>query len=146
VSVKKSGRQLLRNDDFSGQILHADAARRLRACSLLTRHRQRKSWRVFQLKIKTLFNNVTGYLSLSHTRRTCHVCCTSQYLRILIQDWKQECSLRSHTWRRLMSSGSTVESVYVRCSRLKEYYLSETSMKHLGDFFSLSVRQQTYFL
>jgi hypothetical protein len=52
-----------------------------------------------------------GHLSISHTRRTCHVCCTSQYLCILIQDWRQECSLRSHTWRRLMSSVSTLEIV-----------------------------------
>jgi hypothetical protein len=84
VSAKKSGSPtaaaVLQNhwiSDFSGQIVHSDLARRrVRACSLLMRHRQRKSWRIFHLKVKTLFIGVWWPGALFDTtaaRATCVV-------------------------------------------------------------------------
>ncbi len=52
----------------------------------------------FNWKSKLCSTVSAGHLSVSHTRRTCHVCCISQYLCILIQNWRQECSLWSHIY------------------------------------------------
>jgi hypothetical protein len=51
-------------------------------------------------------------------------------LRILIQDWRQEYSLWSHTSRRLMSSATTLE--YIHFSRPKEYYRAK---QYVWEFF-----------
>jgi hypothetical protein len=37
-----------------------------------------------------------------------------------------------------MSSVSTLEILYINCSKLKEYYLSETSMKNWDFCFTVS--------
>ena len=75
-------------------IKSSDSDRRcLRSCSLLMSHRPRKSCRVFNLNTKTVHTILES---------------------ILIQIWRQQFSLRSHTSaRRPMSCVSTLEILYV---------------------------------
>ena len=52
-----------------------------------------------------------------HNGSTCLLRCASQYIRILIQDWRQECSLPSLTSTRLMSLVTTLETLCIHCSK-----------------------------
>ncbi len=55
---------------------------------------------------------------VSHNGSMCLLWCASQYLRIPIEDWRQECSLQSLKSTRPMSLVSTLETLCIHCSKL----------------------------
>ena len=106
---------------FSGQIVHCHLARqRARVRWLLRRYWKRKSWRAFHLKIETLLISAFWPPAFFHTTAARAFCGASQYLRILIQDWRQEYIMPSLTSTRLMSLVSTLENLCMHCSKLEQ--------------------------
>jgi hypothetical protein len=66
---------------------------------------------------------------VSHNGSTCLLWYASQYLRILIEDWSQECSLPSLTWTRLMSLVSTLETLCIHSSKLQQFLFMYALLK-----------------
>jgi hypothetical protein len=124
VSVKKSGSGLgsptaAKSLDFSGQIVPCDVARsralafeEVSAEEILACFSSQHRFAAHQCLVVTCIVSRHGSTCLSR--------CPPQYLRLLIQDWRQECNMPSLTFTTLMSLGSTLETLCRHSSKLQE--------------------------